>query len=85
MDDLYLVCVIVLAVLGIVGALHPAFDDTLIQRAGLALLTFGAAAEATSLIQSAAAAPNARVLLVLGCAVYGVGCAIKTLHYRSKR
>ncbi|MBT2321277.1 hypothetical protein J7E62_02750 [Variovorax paradoxus] len=84
MDHLYLTGIILLATLAVAATLHPAFDDTFTQRAGLGLVAVGGAADATSLLAGAGGSHNAHLLLVLGCAVYGVGTGLKTWHYRKK-
>jgi len=84
MEHLYLAGIVLLSTLAVAATLHPGFDDTFTQRAGLGLISVGGAAEATSLLAAASGSQNAHLLLVLGCAVYGVGTGLKTWHYRSK-
>lgn len=85
MDGLYIMGLLAVCALSIAGTLLPAFDDTLIQRSGLTLMAFGSAAEAIAIFTNVPHSTNARMALVMGCAVYGVGTALKTWHYRTTR
>lgn len=82
MDPVYVTAVAVLSALGVAGTLHPAFNDNLPQRAGMGMIALGGAVEAFALMHHSFAGQNAHLLLVLGCAVYGTGSALKTWKYR---
>lgn len=76
------VCLAIVAVLCVVGALHPAYQDNFVQRAGMALLAFGAASrvQAISISQFVA---NDWWLVHVGVCLYACGTAWK--QYRAAR
>ena len=75
---LYQSILLALVALACIGVLHSAFNDNLLQRAGLCCIALGSIAEAV------APGMNPRLLLVAGCLVYAVGVVIKVWQRTNK-
>lgn len=76
---LYQSILIALVALACIGVLHSAFNDNLLQRAGLCGIALGSVAEAI------APGTNPRLLLVAGCLVYAIGVLIKVWRRTPKK
>ena len=85
MEHVYIAAVGMLVLLAICGALSPLFQDNLTQRIALSLVALGGTGEFACYLQPACHSPNARALLAVGLALYGLGTFMKILHYRSRR
>lgn len=83
MSQLYLIAISLLVALAVAAALTPNFHDSMTQCAGLGLIAVGGAAEAANLYLTHNGAPRAHLLLVLGCAIYGLGSMLK--HWQQRR
>jgi hypothetical protein len=85
-EGLWLGSVVLLAITGILcvaGVLSEAYNDTLWQRAGLALLSFGCFGHVTSLLESHYV-PWDRFLLHLGMFIFAVSTAVKCYGFHVK-
>lgn len=84
MQLIHFIAVAALVGLCIYGTLTRAFDDTLTQRAGMALTALAGTAEALVLWHDGSPSRNAQLLFGIGCALYGIGTWLKTWSYAKK-
>lgn len=86
MQTIYIAAVFISAILAIVGVLHAQFDDNVIQRLGLSMVGFAACVELWLMFKESdcCALANSRNLFVIGCAIYGMGTALKVIKHRDR-
>ncbi|MDQ0084596.1 hypothetical protein J2W35_004965 [Variovorax boronicumulans] len=80
MELIYTVSAVVLLALSIMGTFSKNFDDNLLQRIAMALIAFGSSAFLFC-HWDGISTYNPRALLMAGCALYGIGSAVKTWRY----
>lgn len=74
------ISIFLLVVLSIIGTLSHRYEDNLIQRISMALIAFGGCAYLFCQWDGLPAY-NPRALLTAGCALFGIGSALKTWRY----
>lgn len=71
-----------IAVLALVGVLHPEFSDNLLQRVGLSAACMGST---LSLLSDSSCPERPVTILAVGVAVYAVGTAKNAIKFRHHR
>lgn len=74
------ISIFVLVALSIIGTLSRRYEDNLTQRISMALIAFGGAAYLFCQWDGLPAY-NPRALLTAGCALFGIGSALKAWRY----
>ena len=76
MPALYTLALLVVALVCALGVLHPRYEDTLLQRVGMAVACLGAVAELAALA-SGYDRINAHITTTLGAALFALGTVLK--------
>lgn len=76
MAALYTLALLIVAAISALGVLHPRYEDTLLQRIGMAVACLGAVAELAALA-SGHDRINAHITTTLGAALFALGTVLK--------
>lgn len=76
MAALYTLALLIVALVCALGVLHPRYEDTLLQRIGMAVACLGAVAELAALA-SGYDRINAHITTTLGAALFALGTVVK--------
>lgn len=76
MATLYTLALLIVALVCALGVLHPRYEDTLLQRIGMAVACLGAVAELAALA-SGYDRINAHITTTLGAALFALGTVVK--------
>lgn len=84
MDATYIAALSLTAALSFAGVLHCKFKDNTLQRIGLSMVGFGSCVELWLIFNQmdCCKMQNARDVLVIGFATYGIGTLIKVIKHR---
>lgn len=76
MATLYTLALLIVAAVCALGVLHPRYEDTLLQRIGMAVACLGAVAELAALWHGYDRI-NAHITTTLGAALFALGTVVK--------
>lgn len=76
MTSLYILALLTVALVCALGVLHPRYEDTLLQRIGMAVACLGAVAELAALWHGYDRI-NAHITTTLGAALFALGTVVK--------
>lgn len=76
MATLYILALLIVALVCALGVLHPRYEDTLLQRIGMAVACLGAVAELAALWHGYDRI-NAHITTTLGAALFALGTVVK--------
>lgn len=83
MDTATLICLSLVSVMCMAGALHPMYDDNLLQRIGMGCVGLACASFAEH-VYKVKGTPFACFLLSVGLLAFAVGIAIKVYQHRPR-
>ncbi len=78
-----LICLSIVAVLCLIGALHPAYDDNLLQRIGMGCICLSSIALMEHVYRYGGAS-SACSLMAIGMLMFALGVVLKVLKFRRK-
>jgi hypothetical protein len=76
MATLYILALLIVALVCALGVLHPRYEDTLLQRIGMAVACLGAVAELAALWHGYDRI-NAHITTTTGAALFALGTVVK--------
>ncbi len=81
---LSMICLVLVAILCAVGTFHPAYDDNLLQRVGMAMVSVASVA-LWHHVRQQGTAPPACFLMASGLLMFALGVAQKVVAFKRKR